>query len=76
MWLGAISSQRMQWLKSVLKLAQENNEKCICFCHQPIYSTKPQSLVWNADEVLDTLYSYGSTVQMWIAGHDHGGHYR
>ena len=59
----------------MLKSAQENNEKCICFCHQPIYSTKPQSLVWNSEEILDTLHEFGDTVQVWMAGHDHGGHY-
>ena len=72
---GAVSYQQLRWLKSVLRRAQENNEKCICFCHQPIYSTKLQSLVWNSEDILDVLHSFGDTVQMWIAGHDHGGHY-
>ena len=73
---GGISETQLTWLRNILSKAQRDQEKVVVFCHQPIYSPlKPHSLIWNSEEVLDTLQSYGSTVQLYIAGHDHGGQY-
>ena len=45
------------------------------FCHQPIHAPdKPQSLVWNAEKLLNLIQSSGN-VMIWIAGHDHSGQY-
>ena len=35
---------------------------------------KPQSMVWNSDELLDAVHASGNVV-VWLAGHDHGGQY-
>ena len=70
---GGISRAQIDWLRIVLEKSHQNNEKVVIFCHQPIYApNKPQSLVWNAEEVLDTVREHGNVV-MWLAGHDHGG---
>lgn len=70
---GGISTEQLQWLKKVLKHSQIKNEKVIIFCHQPVYApNKPQSLVWNSEEVLEVVRGSGC-VKLWIAGHDHNG---
>jgi manganese-dependent ADP-ribose/CDP-alcohol diphosphatase len=70
---GGISTEQLNWLKIVLKRSNENNEKVVIFCHQPVYApNKPQSLVWNAEETLAIIREHGNVV-IWIAGHDHGG---
>ena len=73
---GGVSEIQLMWLRDVLAKAHESKEKVIVFCHQPIYSPlKPHNLVWNSEEVLSTLQSFGNTVQLYVAGHDHGGQY-
>jgi hypothetical protein len=54
-----------------MKSAQ--NEKVGIFCHQPCSSSKPNSLLWNAEEVLALIREY--PVAIFAAGHDHGGFY-
>jgi hypothetical protein len=50
---GGISHDQLNWLKTVLSISKSRNEKLLTFCHQPVYApTKPNSLVWNAEEVL------------------------
>lgn len=72
---GMISQEQLEWLKETLAETVRDSEKVIIFCHQPVYSPKkPNSLIWNAEEVLKTLHSSGN-VCMWIAGHDHDGNY-
>jgi len=47
----------------------------VVFCHQPVYAPdKPQSVVWNAEELLDAVHASGNVV-VWLAGHDHSGQY-
>lgn len=70
---GGIGEEQLQWLQRTLTLAKQHQEKVILFCHQPVYApTRPNSLVWNAEEVLQLLWSFDNVV-MWMAGHDHGG---
>lgn len=72
---GGISPVQLNWLRKILVKSSELEEKVVFFCHQPIYSpNKPQSLVWNSEEVLDLIHQFENTY-MWIAGHDHGGQY-
>jgi manganese-dependent ADP-ribose/CDP-alcohol diphosphatase len=70
---GGIGQEQLHWLKEILRKASERTEKVVIFCHQPVFAAnKPQSLVWNSEEVLDIVREFGNVV-MWIAGHDHGG---
>ena len=72
---GGVSQKQLEWLDSVLTESVQRGEQVIAFCHQPIYAPdKPQSLVWNAEEILALLHSHGNT-RLWVAGHDHGGQY-
>jgi predicted MPP superfamily phosphohydrolase len=70
---GGVSTEQIKWLKEVLKKSYDLNEKIVIFCHQPVHApNKPQSLIWNSEEILEIIREYGNVV-LWIAGHDHGG---
>lgn len=72
---GGIGDKQLTWLDTVLAQTARNSEKVFIFCHQPVYSpTVPNSLVWNAEAVLEILHRYDN-VCLWMAGHDHGGQY-
>jgi manganese-dependent ADP-ribose/CDP-alcohol diphosphatase len=72
---GGVSKEQLGWLKQVLAQSVTDEEKVVIFCHQPIYApNKPQSVVWNAEELLELVHQSGN-VLCWIAGHDHGGQY-
>lgn len=70
---GGIDKPQLLWLGRVLEESHKRQEKIVIFCHQPIFAPhRPSSLVWNAEEVLQMLWSYDH-VLLWMAGHDHGG---
>ena len=72
---GMISDEQLEWLEKTLSDSVKMNERVIIFCHQPVYSPlRPNSLVWNAEVVMNMLHRSGN-VCLWIAGHDHGGNY-
>lgn len=72
---GMIGDEQKTWLVETLEQSVRNNERVMIFCHQPIYSpSKPNSLIWNAEEILSILHSSGN-VCLWMAGHDHDGNY-
>ena len=69
---GGCSEQQIKWLQETLESSRQNNERVIIFCHQPIWSPfKPQSLIWNSEEILNIIHASGN-VCLWLAGHDHG----
>lgn len=73
---GAISVLQLEWLQKVLDKAMINNEKCIIFCHMPIYEkcSNHNNLLWNSEELLLVLQKC-SNVVAFMAGHDHDGGY-
>lgn len=73
---GGIGSEQMKWLHSVLSSALQGGEKCIVCSHIPTYgpSTRPDTLLFNAEEVLAVLQSYPNVIA-YMAGHDHSGGY-
>ena len=74
---GGCSPSQLEWLKLELQHALQHQQQVVIFCHQPIHApTKPQSLLWNAEEVKSIIREYGQEcVRMWVAGHDHDGNY-
>jgi manganese-dependent ADP-ribose/CDP-alcohol diphosphatase len=71
---GGVSDSQLTWLQQTIHSSNIKNEKVIIFSHQPVFSPdRPNSLIWNAEQVLALLHSYPGTVVMWLAGHDHGG---
>ena len=78
---GQVSKDQVLWLENVLKSAIASGEKCIVFCHMPLYLpvTHEKNLLWNCEEVLDVLHQanaeVANTVLLCVGGHDHNGGY-
>lgn len=74
---GGIGPTQLSWLCNELESAKKEDLFCVIFCHQPIHAPKkPQSVLWNAEEVKRVIRSHGDNrVVMWLAGHDHDGQY-
>ncbi len=74
---GGLGPDQIQWLRDQLTKSSNKQENVAIFCHQPIHApTKPQSLLWNAEEVKEIIRECGQgCVKLWMAGHDHDGNY-
>lgn len=74
---GGLSDSQLQWFTSELQASEEAGERVVIFCHQPIHAPgKPQSLLWNAEDVKEIIHTHGArAVVCWMAGHDHDGQY-
>lgn len=74
---GGISDCQLEWFEEELKESERKEQRVVVFCHQPIHAPgKPQSVLWNAEEVKEIIHTHGSkSVVCWMAGHDHDGQY-
>ncbi|XP_026206434.1 manganese-dependent ADP-ribose/CDP-alcohol diphosphatase [Anabas testudineus] len=76
MFNGGFSRKQLDWLDSVLSLADDKEDRVTIVSHLPVhpYSTVPVCLAWNFDELLAIIRSHSSVV-CFLAGHDHDGGY-
>ncbi|XP_038160248.1 manganese-dependent ADP-ribose/CDP-alcohol diphosphatase [Cyprinodon tularosa] len=76
MFNGGFSQDQLDWLESVLSVADEKKERVIIVSHLPIHpdSTDAVCLAWNYDDLLAVLRSHSSVV-CYMAGHAHDGGY-
>ncbi|XP_028424442.1 manganese-dependent ADP-ribose/CDP-alcohol diphosphatase isoform X1 [Perca flavescens] len=76
MFNGGFSKEQLDWLDSVLSLADEKQERVTIVSHLPVHprSTGPVCLAWNYEQLLAVVQSHGSVV-CFMAGHDHEGGY-
>lgn len=75
---GTISNSQLHWLRETLRDAEKAQEKCVIFCHMPVYApaSQEQNVMWTCEEVLEALHSVtAGTVLAYINGHDHDGGY-
>ena len=72
-WNGAIGTEQLAWLRSLLDKANNTNEKVILFCHFPVYPEDEHNL-WNAKEIFNLIESY-PCVKAYLSGHNHQGNY-
>lgn len=74
---GGVDTPQLEWLEQSLQMARENDEKVILCSHQPIHpdSTWPTCLIWNYDEILETVRKYNDVVIASFSGHAHKGGY-
>jgi len=72
---GALGEEQMTWLRGVLQASRDSSEKVIVLSHVPMYGSDPRCLLWNYDEVLQTLKEFQTEVLAVLAGHDHEGSY-
>jgi len=75
-WNGGISSTQLTWLRAELAAAEQANQWVVAFGHIPLspHSASTHHLVYNADEVRQTLESC-PRVRWYFAGHYHRGGY-
>ena len=74
---GGVDEPQLEWLKSSLSKARENDERVLILSHQPIHpgSSFPTCLVWNYDEILDILRDFKDIIIASFSGHAHKGGY-
>ena len=74
---GGLSSTQLQWLKEVLRGAQESGEIVIVCGHLPIHkgSCRADAYLYNHEEVIALFRQYKDCVKVYLAGHDHGKDY-
>lgn len=75
-WNGGVSDEQLEWLSSNLAECRESNKKVILCGHIPLLNAAADwSLVWNAEEILELMWSFTDVVLIYIAGHYHPGGY-
>jgi manganese-dependent ADP-ribose/CDP-alcohol diphosphatase len=76
-WNGGISETQLSWLKDVLDDCKTANRKVLLCGHVPLIADAADTgVVWNSEEILELVWSYGSTVMAYLCGHYHcGGFY-
>lgn len=72
-WNGGIGTKQKTWLRTVLKQADQKNQKAIVLCHYPVYPADVHNL-YNDQEVIEILESHSSPVA-YLSGHNHHGNY-
>lgn len=72
-WNGGIGDKQIKWLRSVLKQADQQNQRAIILCHYPVYPLNGHNL-YNDGELIKILEEHFSPVA-YLSGHNHGGNY-
>ena len=72
---GGCGAEQLAWLRAQLEQAERAAQRVVVAVHQPLHpaSANPLCLLWNYDEVLETLRPFGArgTVVATLAGHAH-----
>ena len=74
MYGGATSERQMEWLRQRLDECARQNRRAIVAGHIPILRECGSSHIgWNSDALLECMWSFGSTVLVYLSGHYHWG---
>ena len=70
---GGVSDDQLQWLERKLRQAKEQDERAILCTHLPLHpkTAHPNSLLWNFEQVNETIASFAGTVVAVLSGHCH-----
>ncbi|GAB4813996.1 hypothetical protein N2152v2_001042 [Parachlorella kessleri] len=70
---GGLSEQQLAWLGQQLEEARSSSQQVVVLCHLCFHprTCAGACLMWNYDEVLQTLHSYDDVVVATLAGHAH-----
>ena len=77
---GAVGAGQLTWFDRELKKSAASSERVIVMCHVPVLPD-PESeefnsrLLWNFQQVLDTMHKYTHVVAV-LSGHCHSGAYQ
>ena len=74
---GRPGEAQMAWLRRTLQEARGAGQRVVVFSHVPavLAAAGPRHLLWNWEEVQETLRAHQGTVFAWISGHYHAGGY-
>lgn len=70
---GAVGQKQLEWFDKELDDAKAAEQNVLVFCHMPLLPgiCRPGMLLWNYDEVLDTMHRYTENVKGVFGGHVH-----
>lgn len=70
---GAVGQKQLEWFEKELDDAKAAEQNVLVFCHMPLLPgiCRPGMLLWNYDEVLDTMHRYQENVKGVFGGHVH-----
>ncbi len=72
-WNGAMSADQIEWFRSELKDASDNNEYVLVFSHHTVEPAGTHN-IYNREEILELISAYDNIIA-WFCGHDHSGGY-
>lgn len=77
MFNGGVGEAQLRWLDGVLSRASRDGERVVLCSHLPLHpaAASATGLMWNYDEVMDTVRRHGDCVVACLAGHVHRGGY-
>jgi len=73
-WNGALSKEQLDWVRSELEIAKNNNENVGFYCHFPALPFDTNHNLWNRNDLIDLISEY-SCVKLFFNGHNHTGDY-
>ncbi|MDZ7738966.1 MAG: metallophosphoesterase [Bacteroidales bacterium] len=72
-WNGGMSKNQIEWFRSELKDARDNNEYVLVFSHHTVEPAGTHN-IFNREEILELISGYDNIIA-WFCGHDHSGGY-
>ncbi|PQJ83012.1 metallophosphoesterase [Polaribacter glomeratus] len=73
-WNGGLSNTQLNWIRSELNKAVQENQKVGFYCHFPIFPID-QHTIWNREQFLSLIKPY-KNVKLFFNGHNHAGAYQ
>lgn len=72
-WNGGMSEVQVEWFRSELEDARDNNEYVLVFSHHTVEPAGTHN-IYNREEILEIISGYDNIIA-WFCGHDHSGGY-
>ncbi|XP_072029583.1 manganese-dependent ADP-ribose/CDP-alcohol diphosphatase-like [Amphiura filiformis] len=67
---GGVGKEQLQWLRNVLEEATRKQQTVFILDHIPMFGATDQCLLWNYEEVLETLGEFDCVAAI-LSGHTH-----
>ena len=72
-WNGGLSNKQINWIKTELDKAVQENQKVGFYCHFPIFPVDEHN-IWNREQFVSLIKPY-KNVKLFFNGHNHAGAY-
>lgn len=73
-WNGGLSNTQLNWIRTELNKAVQENQRVGFYCHFPIFPID-QHTIWNREQFLSLIKPY-KNVKLFFNGHNHAGAYQ